>query len=294
MPPVVNTRALTKSYGAKAALRDLSVAIGDQRVVGLIGQNGSGKTTLLDLIAGMVLPTSGACETLGCESGRLGEAELARIGVVYQENRFIEWMRVEQHLEYFGSFYEKWDRTREAALLRDLALDPKAKVGHLSGGDIQKLGIITAVCHHPRLLLLDEPLSSLDPLARASILNFILKLLDEDDVTIIVSSHALMDVERLVDWVWCLDQGELRADSALDALHERYAEWDVTALDRTLPERFAESFVLDQKNGRHQGRLVVEHTDDALQTFRQQHGVEVAVNRMNLEKIYPLLLKSRR
>ena len=293
MPPVVEIRNLTKRYGSKVALRDLTVAIGAQRVVGLIGQNGSGKTTLLDLVAGMILPTSGVCETLGCSSAGLGEPELARLGVVYQENRFIDWMRVDQHLAYFGSFYENWDRAREAALLRDLDLDPAAKVGHLSGGDVQKLGIITAVCQHPRLLLLDEPLSSLDPLARESILRFILKLLDEDDVTLIVSSHALMDIERLVDWVWCLDQGELRADLALDELHEQYAEWDVTALDRVLPDRFSEDFVLEQRADRHQGRLVVRHGEPALEEFRRRHQVEVAVKRLNLEKIYPLLLKPR-
>src|SRR6185436_11054620 len=118
---------------------------------------------------------------------------------------------------------------RQQSLLTDLDLDPRAKVGHLSGGDAQKLGIITAVCHHPRLLLLDEPLSSLDPIARETLLNFILRLLDEDEVTIVVSSHALMDIERLVDWVICLDNGKLRANSALDTLQERFATWEVTS-----------------------------------------------------------------
>ena len=293
MPSVVDIHRLSKTYGAKRALQDLTLTIDHQRMVGLIGQNGSGKTTLLDLISGMALPSGGTCNTLGREGGQLDEATLARIGVVYQENRFLDWMRVDQHLRYFGSFYPNWDKTREASLLRDLELDPAAKVGHLSGGDVQKLGIITAVCHHPRLLLLDEPLSSLDPIARESLLKFILRLLDEDEVTIIVSSHALMDVERLVDWVVCLNAGTLRANSSLEDLQERFAEWDVTALDRPLPERFSEPFIVEQTGTARQGRLVVDTADSSLAAFRHNHQVGVTVNRLNLEKIYPLLLKLR-
>jgi len=294
MPPVVRLDRLSKVYGAKTALRDLTLTIDHQRMVGLIGQNGSGKTTLLDLISGLALPSSGTCRTLGVEDGRLDEATLARIGVVCQENRFLDWMRVDQHLGYFGSFYANWDKTREASLLRDLELDPKAKVGHLSGGDVQKLGIITAVCHHPRLLLLDEPLSSLDPIARESLLKFILRLLDEDEVTVIVSSHALMDIERLVDWVVCLNAGNLQANSSLEQLQERFAEWDVTALDRALPERFSEPFVIEQSCTARHGRLVVDQADESLAAFRHNHQVGVTVNRLNLEKIYPFLLRIKR
>lgn len=255
MKPLVTTTGLTKRFGAKVALRDLTLSIGHRQIVGLIGQNGSGKTTLLDIIAGLALPSAGACQTLGQDSRRLDERALGQIGVVFQENRFLGWMRVEQHLAYFGSFYANWDLARQAALLEELDLDPKAKVGNLSGGDIQKLGIVTAVCHHPRLLLLDEPLSSLDPIARESLLNFILRLLDEDDVTIIVSSHLLSDIERLVDWVICLNDGVLCANESLVALRERF--------------------------------------EPARESFHERPGAVVAAGRLGLEQIYPLLLKNR-
>ena len=249
MNTIVRTDRLTKRYGQKVALNDLSIAIDQPGVVGLIGQNGSGKTTLLDLIAGTARATEGTCRTFDIDSARLDESALARIGVVYQENRFLDWMRVDDHLKYFGAFYRNWDLERQYALLDDLGLDRKARVGHLSGGDVQKLGIITAVCHHPRLLLLDEPLSALDPIARESLLKFILRLLDEDEVTIIISSHALMDIERLVNWVICLNRGELTANSSLDALQERFAEWQVTSTNGICPTHsenhsFAAKFAL--------------------------------------------------
>jgi len=293
MSPIVETSELTKRYGAQAALDRLSVKIDQQRVVGLIGQNGSGKTTFLDIVAGTALPTEGSCTTLGTDCARLDESLLARIGVVFQENKFLDWMRVDQHLDYFGSFYPTWDVARQQSLLTDLDLDPRAKVGHLSGGDAQKLGIITAVCHHPRLLLLDEPLSSLDPIARETLLNFILRLLDEDEVTIVVSSHALMDIERLVDWVICLDSGKLRANSALDTLQERFATWEVTSSNGPLPAVFHEPFVRQQNCTPRHARLVVENAELKLDGFCARYHVEVSIGQLNLEKIYPFLLEPK-
>lgn len=293
MACIVKAEGLTKRYGDKVALNCLSLDIDRQRVIGLIGQNGSGKTTLLDIIAGTILPTEGNCLTLGCHGVQLTEELLSKLGVVYQENRFLDWMSVEQHLAYFGSFYETWDVARQKTLLKDLDLNPRAKVGHLSGGDIQKLGVITAVSHHPRLLLLDEPLSSLDPIARETLLKFILRLLDEDEVTMIISSHALRDVERLMDWVVCLSEGNLRANSTLDALQERFVEWHVVSVNGQLPAVFAEPFVREQSGNGRQARLVVEHAHAQVQEFEEKYHAAVKVTPMNLERIYPLLVQPR-
>lgn len=294
MTSLVTTSRLTKRYGKNAALNDLSIDLSEGQIVGLIGQNGSGKTTLLDIIAGTALPSSGSATTLGCESGRLDEAALGKMGVVFQENRFLGWMRVEQHLAYFGSFYANWDRQREAALLQELDLDPKAKVGHLSGGDSQKLGIITAVCHHPRLLLLDEPLSALDPLARESVLQLIVRLRDEDRSTIIVSSHTLSDIERLVTWVVCLNEGLLCANASLTTLQQRFAEWRVTPANGTpLADSFQETYVRGQTRLGCETSLVVENAEAHLSAFQARHHAVVKVAPLNLERIYPFLLKGR-
>jgi ABC-2 type transport system ATP-binding protein len=292
MKSLVTTSHLTKRYGSKVALADLSLELGPRQIVGLIGQNGSGKTTLLDLIAGLARPSSGNCETLGCDSGRLDEGTLSRLGVVFQDNRFLGWMRVEQHLAYFGSFYPTWDRERQAALLKELDLNPKAKIGHLSGGESQKLGIITAVCHHPQLLLLDEPLSALDPIARESLLKIILRLLEEDESTIVVSSHVLSDIERLVTWVVCLNDGQLRANCALAALQERFVEWRVTPVNGApLPASFTERFVRTQTRQGRDARLVVEQGEADRAAFEAQHHAAVRVETLNLEQIYPLLVE---
>ena len=223
METAFEVRELTKQFGDVTALNGISLSVPKRSIVGLIGKNGSGKTTLIRHLIGLYLPTSGACITLGCAIEDLGPGELSRIGVVHQECRFLDWMKVDQHLRYVASFYEHWDRDLEQRLLRDLELDSSARVGTLSPGNVQKLAIILAVCHHPDLLILDEPVSGLDPIAREQLLQFLLELLRQDANTIVVSSHILRDIEKIVDRIICLDEGRVKADASLDDLQDRYA-----------------------------------------------------------------------
>ncbi len=289
MQYVVETSDLSKNFDGTTALDRVSIAVSERAVVGLVGRNGSGKTTLLRHAVGLQLPTSGSCLTLGTASGELGHEELARIGVVPQDNRFLEWMTVEQHVRYVASFYPRWDLEREAELRRDLELEAGARVGTLSAGNAQKLAIVLAMCHHPELLLLDEPMSDLDPIVRGRLLAFLVEVLGEDDATVVVSSHILRDVEQIVDHVICLDGGRVVTDNALDDLKERYAEWRVTS-PRPLPASFEEPFVLGQEVDGHQASLLVKLAPGDLESFRAAHGVEVSTHPLNLERIFPLLV----
>ncbi len=285
----IETSDLSKRFDDTTALDRVSIAVPERAVVGLVGRNGSGKTTLLRHAIGLQLPTSGSCVTLGKASGELDHDELTRIGVVPQDNRFLDWMTVEQHVRYVASFYPRWDRQREVKLRRDLELEPGARVGTLSAGNVQKLAIVLAMCHHPELLLLDEPMSDLDPIVRGRLLAFLVEILGEDSATVVVSSHVLHDVEQIVDRVICLDRGRVATDAALDDLKELYAEWRVTSR-RPLPARFEESFVLSQEVDGHQASLLVRQAPGDLEAFRAGHRVEVATHPLNLERIFPLLV----
>lgn len=291
--PLFAADGVSKRYGEKVALDHVSFVIAQQRLVGLIGQNGSGKSTLLDIIAGISRPTEGTCATLGRDNGHLSDTDLGQLGVVTQDNRFLKWMRVEQHLRFFASFYPRWDVARQNALLKELDLPPQAKIGHLSTGNVQKLAIITAVCHHPRLLLLDEPVSALDPLARESILRLLTQLLEEDEVTIVISSHLLSDIERLVDWVLCLADGKLAANSGLLDLQRRFATWRIPHANCSATPAFAETFIRDQARQNGDWVLVVENAEHELPGFRERHRVSVKTEPMTLERMYPYLVKSR-
>ena len=287
------THGLTKRYDEVTALDRVDLKIRRPSIVGLLGKNGSGKTTLLQHLMGLQLPNEGTVTTLARPSATLGHDDLARIGYVPQEIRLLDWMTVDQHIDYVGCFYKNWDKKREQRLLDELELDRKKVVGTLSTGNLQKLAVILAVCHHPGLLVLDEPMSDLDPIVRAKLLEFLLELLREDEATILISSHVLRDVEKIVDWVVCLDQGTVVTDTGLDDLKERYAEWHIVSINGDLPSSFSEPYVISQEVSGRQARLLVERATK-LGEFRAAHGeMEVTSRSLNLEEMFPVLVGRR-
>jgi ABC-2 type transport system ATP-binding protein len=291
--PVV-TQRLTKTFGRHTALSSVDLEIPAGRVVGLLGRNGAGKTTLLNIACGLVLPTEGSCETLGVPAKDLDSPELIRLGMVPQEARLIEWMKVQQHLAFNAAFYQRWDAARELRLLEELELPQDRKISELSTGDRQKLSIILSVCHHPSLLLLDEPASALDPIVRSRLLDFLLSMVREDNATVVISSHILTDLEKIIDWVVCLEEGEVRVSAALDEIQESYAEWIVTSPEGSLPKQFSEAFVITREGDAHQARLRVRFEADIEQPFSERYGAQIVSRPLTLEQLFPLLIQERR
>ena len=286
---------LSKHFGKHTALRDVSFEIPQGRVVGLLGRNGAGKTTLLDLACGLLLPTAGEVCTLGCQARELESGELNRLGIVRQEARFLEWMTVRQQLEFTASFYAHWDHALEKRLMETLELDAGRRIAQLSQGDQQKLSILLGVCHRPSLLLMDEPMSALDPIIRARLLDVLLERLRDDGCTVVISSHLLADVEKIIDWVVCLDAGELAVSAAFDELQESYAEWTLHSAGGALPERFSEECVLSHEGTERQARVRI-CTEDApgeAERFASVYRAEVKSRALSLDEMFPLLLKRR-
>lgn len=292
----IETSSLSKRFDGTRALDRVDWRLPAGASVGLVGRNGSGKTTLLHTVVGLLLPTEGYCRTLGVQADRLGEDELARIGFVDQDANLLDWLSVEQHVRYVASFQPHWDVELEKRLRRDLELDlgERKRVGALSKGMRQRLALLLAVCHRPELLVLDEPVSALDPLARQDALRLILDRVIDDGATVVVSSHVLHDVEKVVDRVLCLEEGRVVEDSSLDELKETYAEWIVTSPDRDLPPKFDEAYVLSRDGNGRNVRLAVRASAGDLQSFRSRHGVEVERRSLDLERIFPLLTVSKR
>lgn len=222
MSHVFEFQNVTKRFGKTIALDNITYSAPQQSVIGLIGKNGSGKSTLIRHVIGMYLPTAGECITLGRPARELASAELSRIGVAHQNDMFLPWMKARQLLRYVSSFYETWDADLESRLVGDLEIDPDARVGAMSPGNVQKLSLVLAMCHRPELLLLDEPLSDLDPIARQDVLALLLDYFRRDEVTIVISSHMLSDIERIADRILCLHRGRIAADTTLDDLKETH------------------------------------------------------------------------
>lgn len=286
---------VTKDYPGHTALADVTLEIPAGHVVGLIGRNGAGKTTLLQIAAGLVLPTSGTCTTLGRRTDQLDSPELTHLGFVMQEAKFIEWMTVAQHLDFTASFYPSWDRDLQRRLVDTLEVPLKRKIADLSTGDRQKVGILLGVCHRPALLLLDEPMSSLDPIVRTRMLDVLLERLRDDGCTVVISSHLLDDVEKIVDWIIALDTGRVVENCALDALQESFAEWTVTMPTGGPLPSFTAPFILAQQRSERIARLTVRTSEPyAIDDFAATHEVKVQARHLNLDEIFPLLLAAKK
>jgi len=294
-PAPLNAEHLTKTYSGQVALNGIDLSVPADHVVGLLGRNGAGKTTLLQIAAGILLPTSGTCRTLGQLSDQLDTPQLFRLGLVPQEGRFIEWMTAAQHLDFTASFYPKWDRDLQRRLVEILEVPLGQKIAHLSTGDRQKVGILLGVCHRPALLLLDEPMSSLDPIARARMLDVLLERLRDDGCTVVISSHILNDVEKIVDWVVALDAGRVTENAPFDELQESFAEWTVTSTNGGLPAAFAEPFVLNHQGDARQALLRVRTADpEAAARFAAAHHAQIRTRPLNLDEMFPLLIAQRK
>jgi ABC-2 type transport system ATP-binding protein len=285
---VVSIRNLTKQFDIETvALEHVSLDIAPGRIVGLMGDNGAGKSTLLRSIIGLYLPTSGSVTTLGVAAGELSSKELSRIGYVHQEGELIEWMSTWQIVEYVASYYPTWNRILEKRLVEDMAIEPASRVGSLSPGQRQKLAILLAVCFEPELLILDEPAAALDPIARAKFLELLLQMIQQEGRTIIISSHILSDIEKVIDHCVILKQGKVICDEGFDTLREDFARVTVMSLNGHLPEKLPFANVVSEKKNSQSAVLVLRHPDaGAIAEAARAIGCTASVARVPLEDIY--------
>ena len=216
MQAIYQAKGLTKRYGRKTALDNLSFEVLPGRLVGLLGPNGSGKTTLLKLSAGLLRPSAGQVVIGGREPGVATKTITS-----YLPDRMalpVE-MRVDDLVNLFADFYEDFDMVKASRMLADLKLDPRQRIGTMSKGTQEKMELCLAMSRAAKLYLLDEPLGGVDPAAREYILNTILRNYNED-AAVVISTHLVEDVERMLDEVLILKEGQLLAHRAVDELRE--------------------------------------------------------------------------
>ncbi|AQQ70703.1 ABC-type transporter ATP-binding protein EcsA [Limihaloglobus sulfuriphilus] len=280
---------VAKKFGRTTALQLINMDISPGSIIGLIGSNGSGKSTLIRHIIGLYLPTYGLVKTFGVESEKLTPAQMSRIGYVHQEGQLLDWMSVRQHIAYIAAYYDHWNKALEQNYIEQFEIDLKARVGKLSPGKRQQLSILLAICHEPDLLLLDEPASALDPLARSRFLNLLLELIqDHGDRTILISSHILSDVEKVIDHVIVMHEGRILADSDFDVLRERFCRVTVTAdPDTALPIPFGCVIESQSSNGR--TNAILQNADiEALKRKLIENNLKFEISPLPLEEIYRL------
>ena len=239
---IIEGEGLHKDFGRYEALRGLNIGVPEGGVYALIGPNGAGKTTAIRLLMNILKASRGRATVLGVDSRRLSPREFAQIGYVSENQDFPAGLTAGQYLDYLRPFYRTWDRDLERAILRQLRLPLERRIGDLSHGMRLKMALACALPFKPRLLVLDEPFSGLDPLLRDE---FMERLLPQaGDMTIFISSHELTEIEGITTHVGFIDQGRMLFQESMTELSERVREVRVTLeKEAAAPERVPEGWV---------------------------------------------------
>jgi ABC-2 type transport system ATP-binding protein len=238
----IRTENLVKKFRRVEAVNGLNLDVPEGAVYALVGPNGAGKTTAIKILMNIFRPTSGRAEVLGVEAARIAGRAFTSIGYVSENQELPEWMRVGALLEYLRPFYPSWDRALEDELIRQFDLPRDRKLGDLSRGMRMKAALASALAYHPKLIVLDEPFTGLDPLVRDELIQGLLERVEES--TILVSSHDLAEIESFASHVGYLEEGRLRFSEELTRLVERFREVQVT-FDGTprLPEKAPQNWM---------------------------------------------------
>jgi len=260
MTAVLDTRGLGKQYGRRWALHDCTLSIPAEKVVGLVGPNGAGKTTMLQLAVGLVVPTSGTISILG-DVPASSPAQLGKVGYVAQDTPIYARLSISQHLHMGAWLNPKWHRELAAQRIDQLGLDPQQRAGSLSGGQRAQLALTLAIAKQPELLLLDEPVASLDPLARREFLQGLMEVVAAHGVSVVLSSHLVSDLERVCDYLIVLVDSHVRVAGEVSELLASHHRLSGPRRDsRTLP---ANHELIEESHTDKQSTLLVR-TDEPI------------------------------
>ncbi len=217
----LDASGLGKRYRQRWALSDCTLQIPEGRVAGLVGPNGAGKTTLLHLAVGLLAPTTGTITVLGGEPAS-GPGQLAKVGFLAQDTPVYAGLTVADHLRLGAHLNPGWDAAYAEGRIGRTGLDPAQKAGKLSGGQRAQLALTLAIAKRPRLLILDEPVASLDPLARREFLQDLMEAVADQELSVVLSSHLVADLERVCDYLVVLAASRVQIAGDVDALIARH------------------------------------------------------------------------
>jgi ABC-2 type transport system ATP-binding protein len=231
MDHAIETERLTCRYGRIRAVADLTMHVPTGSIYALLGPNGAGKTTTLKALMNLRQPTSGVARVLGVDSRALGPADLARIGYVSENQRIPSNLTIGEIEAFCRPWYPTWDVALATELRERFGLDPRARIKSLSRGTRLKVQCLLALAPRPRLLILDEPFSGLDPVVRDDLTTGVLSLADRDGWSALLTSHEMDDVERLADHVGFLANGSLLVEEPMQTLLARFRRVEVALAD---------------------------------------------------------------
>jgi ABC-2 type transport system ATP-binding protein len=223
---IIETEGLSKTFRRHDAVQHVNLSVPNGAVYALVGENGAGKTTTLRMLVNILTPDRGSAHVLGVDSRRLARREFLQLGYVSENQTLPDRLTVAQYFRYLRSLYPNWDRRLEAELLLRFALPDARPLGKLSHGMRMKAMLVGALSFRPELLILDEPLSGLDPLVRDEVMEGLLH--QAEQTTILISSHELSEIEGAATHMAFMDQGRVLFQEPVDEVRSRFREITAT------------------------------------------------------------------
>ena len=293
--PAIKLYGLTKRFGRTLAVHNLSLNIPRGSTFGLLGPNGAGKSTTIKMLMGMLSISAGKAFVLGVDVQSDPVQIKRRVGYVPELHHIYRWMRVREVLGFCKSCFPTWNDQTCREMLDLFGLEPEKKVKHLSKGMLVKLSLLVAVSHEPELLLLDDPLAGLDPIAREEFLDGVLRTICDRGQTVLISSHMLDDVRRLADTVGILNNGQLLVQGNVDQLLTSTKRICATLRDGTRPSGAPEGVVWQRVDGREWTITVRDFSLEKVQQVQALDGVEsVNVIDLGLEELFKDFIRGQR
>ena len=292
----VECESVSKRFGRHRAVRDLSLRIPPGAAYALVGSNGAGKTTTLRMLVNILQPDTGSAHVLGVDSRKLAREDFERIGYVSENQALPDRLTVAQYFDYLRALYDRWDRDLERSLRRDLDLPPERRLGKLSHGMRMKTILAAALSFRPAVLILDEPLSGLDPLVRDEMVDGMLRQADE--TTILISSHEISEIESFTTHVGFMDRGELVFEDSIEALLARFRKIEVVLTGASKhPDRLPASWLNLERGER--SLCFVESAFESLEASQSSLGALLGPVRLDavplsLRDIVKALMRARR
>ncbi len=286
---------VARTYGAKRAVDDLSLFVRRGVTLGLLGPNGAGKSTTLKMLMGLLAPSSGRIRVLGMDVRGDCHQLRGQVGYVPEIHNIYRWMSVGEAIRFTRSFYPTWNHTLARSLVEMFGLEPGKKVKHLSKGTTAKLSLLLAVSHEPDLLILDEPMSGLDPLVREEFLDGVLRTMGQRQQTVIFSSHTLDDIARLCDEVAIINGGRLLVHQRLDALLAGTRKIRAVLADGSLPARDPPGTIWRNLDRRQWTLTVADFTPQMLDQLKSENQLShVEVSGVGLEDLFKDYIRGQR
>jgi ABC-2 type transport system ATP-binding protein len=275
-----------KRFGPKPVLKGVDLSVPKGTILGLVGKNGAGKSTLIKCLLGLLKPDAGIAAIFGESSWNLSAETKQRIGYVQQTMTGFRWMHVETFLEYTGAFYSIWNKEKVKELLSEWDLDPGAKIINLSEGERQKLSIIQALGHDPDLFILDEPVASLDPVARRKFIKHLIDLNMNENRTMLFSTHITSDLERVAGDIAILKDGVIAYKGDLATLQDRVRRLHIQS-SRDLPTPLPIPNMLHSVVEKTHATVTVDGlADNEIAGIRNHLSANISIEQLNLEEIF--------